>query len=121
LARYLDIVGRDGRIGVCLDTCHMHAAGHDLSTRRGFASALRTFAAAAGPGGLGLVHVNDSRDPAGSRRDRHQSLGAGSIGREPFRALFSAPPLRTVPLLVETEDTTHAADIATLKHLRGDA
>jgi deoxyribonuclease-4 len=96
----------------------MHAAGHDLSTRRGFATALRAFAAAAGPGGLGLVHVNDSRDPAGSKRDRHQSLGAGSIGREPFRALFSAPAFRGVPLVVETEDVTHAADIATLKELR---
>jgi deoxyribonuclease-4 len=65
------------------------------------------------------VHVNDSRDPAGSKRDRHQSIGTGSIGRDPFAALFSSPAVRGVPLVVETEDTTHAADIATLKDLRG--
>jgi deoxyribonuclease-4 len=120
LAAYLDVLDRDERIGVCLDSCHMHAAGHDLSSPGRFRAALRAFAAAAGPGRIRLVHVNDSRDPAGSRRDRHQSLGAGSIGREPFQALFSTPALRGVPLVVETEDESHAADIATLKQLRGD-
>jgi deoxyribonuclease-4 len=118
LGRYLDVLGRDERIGVCVDTCHAHAAGHDLATRRGFATALRAYAAAAGAGGIGLVHVNDSRDPAGSKRDRHASLGAGTIGREPFAALFSSSALRGVPLVVETEDTCHAGDIATLKELR---
>jgi deoxyribonuclease-4 len=121
LAGYLDALGRDERIGVCLDTCHAHAAGHDLSTRRGFAGALRAYAAAAGPRGIGLVHVNDSRDPAGSKRDRHAAIGAGTIGREPFAALFSAPAVRGVPLVVETEDTTHAVDVATLKALRGNS
>jgi deoxyribonuclease-4 len=66
------------------------------------------------------MHVNDSRDPAGSRRDRHASIGAGSIGAEPFAALFSSPAVRGVPMVVETEDTSHAADIAALKRLRGD-
>jgi deoxyribonuclease-4 len=119
LAAYLDVLGRDERIGVCLDTCHLHAAGHDLSTPDGFSAALRTYGRAAGRGRIGLVHVNDSRDPAGSKRDRHASIGAGTIGRDAFAALFTAPATRGVPLVVETADTDHAADITSLKALRG--
>ncbi len=104
---------------MCLDTCHMHAAGHDLSSQPGFAAALRAFGKAAGRGRIGLVHVNDSRDPAGSRRDRHASLGSGSIGGMPFAQLFAAPALRGVPFVVETEESSHAADVATLRGLRG--
>jgi deoxyribonuclease-4 len=119
LAAYLDVLGRDERIGVCLDTCHLHAAGHDLSTREGFSAALCAYGRAAGRGHIGLVHVNDSRDPAGSKRDRHASIGAGTIGRDAFAALFTAAATRGVPLVVETADTDHAADITTLKALRG--
>lgn len=119
LAAYLDVLGRDSRIGVCLDSCHMHAAGHDLSTPASFAAALRAYSKAAGRGAIGLVHVNDSRDPAGSKRDRHESIGRGTIGRDSFSALFTTPGLRGVPLVVETADTDHAGDIATLKSLRG--
>jgi deoxyribonuclease-4 len=120
LAAYLDALERDERVGVCLDTCHMHAAGHDLSTAAGFTAALRAYSRAIGRGRIGLVHVNDSRDPAGSKRDRHASLGAGSIGREAFAALFRSPLTRTVPLVVETAEADHAKDIATLKALRDD-
>jgi len=121
LGAYLDVLGRDERIGVCLDTCHMHAAGHDLSTPASFATALRTFVRAAGRGAVGLVHVNDSRDPAGSRRDRHAAIGHGTIGRDAFAALFSTPAIRGVPLVVESEVGDHAADIAALKALRSGA
>lgn len=118
LAAYLDVLGRDERIGVCLDTCHLHAAGHDLSTSASFAAALRAYTRAAGRGGIGLVHVNDSRDPAGSKRDRHAAVGRGTIGRDAFAALFSSPVTRRVPMVVETADADHAADIVTLKALR---
>lgn len=121
LADYLDALGRDPRIGVCLDTCHMHAAGHDMSTPASFAAAVRAYSRAAGPGGIGLVHVNDSRDPAGSKRDRHEALGRGTIGRDAFAALFTSPATRRVPLVVETDDADHAHDIATLKSLRNAA
>ena len=121
LAAYLDVLGRDERIGVCLDTCHMHAAGHDLSTAASFAVALRRFARAAGRGAIGLVHVNDSRDPAGSKRDRHAAIGSGTIGPDAFAALFSTPGVRGVPLIVESEVGDHAADIAALKTLRSNA
>jgi len=118
LAAYLDVLGRDDRIGVCLDTCHMHAAGHDLSSADGFAAALRAYAKAAGRGAIGLIHVNDSRDPAGSKRDRHESIGRGTIGRDAFAALFSTPAVRGVPLIVETAEADHAVDVAMLKSLR---
>jgi deoxyribonuclease-4 len=121
LAAYLDVLGRHERVGVCLDTCHLHAAGHDLSTREGFSGALRAYGRAAGPGAIGLVHVNDSRDPAGSKRDRHASIGAGTIGRDAFAALFSSTATRGVPLVVKSAEADHAADIATLKALRGQA
>jgi deoxyribonuclease-4 len=121
LAEYLAVLGRDERIGVCLDTCHMHAAGHDLSTAASFAAALRAYGRAAGRGGIGLIHVNDSRDPAGSKRDRHESVGRGTIGRDAFAALFSTPTSRRVPMVVETNDAGHAADVATLKDLRARA
>jgi deoxyribonuclease-4 len=120
LAAYLDVLGRDERVGVCLDTCHMHAAGHDMSSADGFATSVRRFAKAAGRRAIGLVHVNDSRDPAGSKRDRHEAIGRGTIGREPFAALFTSAALRGVPFVVETADDDHASDIATLKALRDD-
>jgi deoxyribonuclease-4 len=118
LGRYLDVLGHDERIGVCLDTCHMHAAGHDLSTAASFATALRAYGRAAGRGGIGLIHVNDSRDPVGSKRDRHEAVGQGTIGRAAFAALFTTPTSRRVPMVVETNDTSQASDIATLKALR---
>lgn len=118
LGAYLDVLGRDERISVCLDTCHMHAAGHDLSTAASFASALRAYCRAAGRGGIGLIHVNDSRDPAGSKRDRHESVGRGTVGPDAFAALFSTPSSRRVPMVVETDDAGHEADVAALKALR---
>jgi deoxyribonuclease-4 len=96
----------------------MHASGHDMSSRAGFAAALRQFVRAAGSAGIGLVHVNDSRDPAGSLRDRHAGVGTGTIGREPFRALFATPALRGVPFVVETTDAHQARDLAELKSVR---
>lgn len=117
---YLNWVEHDERIGLCLDTCHLHAAGHDLSSAAGFGRAIKTYVDAAGPTRIGLMHVNDSRDPAGSRRDRHASIGEGTIGLKPFAALFRQPALRDVPFVVETTDTAQAADIARLKALRAD-
>jgi deoxyribonuclease-4 len=121
LAAYLDALGRDERVGVCLDTCHLHAAGHDLSSPTAFAAALRAYRRAAGPNRIGLVHVNDSRDPIGSKRDRHESIGHGTIGEAAFTALFASPATRSVPMVVETEDKNHARDIATLWALRAAA
>jgi deoxyribonuclease IV len=121
LEAYLDVLGRDERIGVCIDTCHMHAAGHDMSTPQSFAAALRTYARAAGRRGIELVHVNDSRDPVGAKRDRHAAIGHGTIGTIAFGALFTSPVTRRVPMVVETDPPNHETDIAALKELRAAA
>jgi len=106
----------DDRIGLCLDTCHLHAAGEDMTDPLAIAQAVDKVSAALGPDRIGLIHVNDSRDPVGSRRDRHESVGLGAIGMAGAEALVSIPALRGVPLVVETP--THRRDVALLKELR---
>jgi len=120
LAPYLTAVERHPKAGICLDTCHMFAAGHDLTAPGGVAAMLSELVAAAGPGRVRLVHANDSLLGSGSKRDRHEALGAGQIGTEPFRALLAHPELADVPFVVETPGgkAGHARDIATLKGLR---
>ena len=118
---YLDMLDRHPRAAVCLDTCHAFAAGHDLAARGGVAATLDALHAAAGPGRLKLVHANDAKDPCGSRRDRHQNIGAGNIGKEPFRELLRHPFTTGVPFIIETPGpaSAHGRDVATLKKLRG--
>jgi deoxyribonuclease-4 len=121
LAPYLAAVERHPKAGICLDTCHMFAAGHDLTAPGGVAAMLDELVAAAGPGRVRLVHANDSQLGCGSKRDRHEALGAGKIGTEPFRALLAHPELADVAFIAETPGgkAAHARDIATLKGLRG--
>jgi deoxyribonuclease-4 len=117
IGAYLDAVG-DDRIGLCIDTCHLHAAGDDLSTPSAMRRALAMLTSVAGPGRIGLLHLNDSRDAVGSRRDRHAAIGTGTIGLTAFGALLHAGAVRGVPMVVETAESGHAEDIATLKRLR---
>ena len=123
LAEYLAAVEYHPKAGVCLDTCHAFAAGHDLTAPGGVAAMLGEVDAAAGPGRVRLVHANDSLLGCGSRRDRHETIGAGTIGTEPFRELLAHPALAGAPFVVETPGgkTGHARDIATLKGLRAAA
>jgi deoxyribonuclease-4 len=121
LAAYYAAVDGHPRLKVCLDTCHAHAAGHDLAEPGGLTKTLDGLLDAVGPGRLALVHANDSRDPAGSLRDRHETVGKGTIGLDGFRALFTHPAASGVPILVETpsedDGAGHAADIARLAAL----
>ena len=89
-------------VGVCFDTCHAWAAGHDLAAPGGMTATLDALAATVGPGRLGLVHANDSLDECGSKRDRHTTIGAGSIGVAPFAELLAHPSMAGVPVVVET-------------------
>jgi deoxyribonuclease-4 len=120
LGPYLDAVDAHPWLGVCFDTCHAWAAGHDLATPGGMTATLDTLVATVGPGRLDLVHANDSRDPCGSHRDRHVNVGRGVLGVGPFAELVRHPAVRGVPLVVETpgeDHGGHAADIATLRGL----
>jgi deoxyribonuclease-4 len=120
LEAYLEALQRHPKAGVCLDTCHMFAAGHDLTSPGGVDAMLAELAAAAGPSRLKLVHANDSMEPLGSKKDRHESIGKGSIGVEPFRALLAHPVLAEVPFVVETPGGKdgHARDITLLREIR---
>jgi deoxyribonuclease-4 len=108
-------------LGVCLDTCHAFAAGHDLAVPGGMAATLDLLVATVGADRLDLVHANDSKDGCGSLRDRHESIGAGSLGEGAFAELLHHPATQGRPVIVETPGTgydPHAADIATLTRLR---
>ncbi|WP_331272654.1 deoxyribonuclease IV [Motilibacter deserti] len=122
LGPYLDALDRHPRLGVCLDTCHAFAAGHDLSEPGGVKATLDRLVKVAGKGRLQLVHANDCKDVVGSFKDRHENIGAGHIGQDAFAQLFRHPAMRGVPLVIETpgkaDGEKHAADIALLKELR---
>lgn len=122
LGPYFDALERHPRLGVCLDTCHAFAAGHDLAAPGGMKEALDELVSAAGPGRLRLVHANDSQDVAGARKDRHANIGRGHIGSAPFAELMVHPATEGVPLVIETpgREEGHAADIALLKNLRAE-
>ena len=111
---------RHEMLGVCLDTCHAFAAGHDVSSPGGMKKTLDALVKAVGRGRLALVHANDSKDPLGSTRDRHEAIGEGHIGKDAFAELFRHPATRGVPVLVETpgDASTHRRDIELLCSLR---
>jgi deoxyribonuclease-4 len=125
LGPYFDAVDGHPRLGVCLDTCHAWAAGHDLAAPGGMKAALDMLVDTVGEGRLKLVHGNDSKDLLGSLRDRHETVGAGQIGLDAFADLFTHPAARGVPIIVETpsehDGAGHAADIAALARLRDNA
>ncbi|NUP76972.1 MAG: deoxyribonuclease IV [Nonomuraea sp.] len=115
LAEYFAAVDHHPALGVCFDTCHAWAAGHDLAAPGGMTATLDALVAAVGPGRLELVHANDSKDPLGSTRDRHEAIGQGMIGLEPFRELLAHPAAAGLPVIVETPGETHTADLAALR------
>jgi deoxyribonuclease-4 len=123
LGPYLAALDHHPAVGVCFDTCHAWAAGHDFSVPGGMTATLDALVATVGEGRLGLVHANDSLDTCGSTRDRHTTIGAGSIGAAPFVELLTHPAMAGVPAVVETpsEDDGHAKDIALLCALRDGA
>ncbi len=90
------------RVGVCFDTCHVHAAGYDLVSRRGWDDTVRLFDATVGLVRLGAVHVNDSKRPRGSRVDRHEHIGRGTIGESGFRNLLADARFAAIPMFLET-------------------
>ncbi len=120
LAEYFEQLDHHPMLGVCLDTCHAFAAGHDLAAPGGMKKTLDALVRAVGRGRLGLIHANDSKDPLGSSRDRHEAIGKGRIGLDPFVELFRHPATRDVPVVVETpgDAASQRADIKQLCALR---
>ncbi len=98
------------RVGVCIDTCHVFAAGHDIRTAEGWNAMMDEFDSVIGLRYLRGVHVNDAKVELGSRKDRHHSIGEGTIGREAFRHIMQDPRLDDMPLVLETIDPGLWAD-----------
>ena len=90
------------RVGVCLDTCHLLAAGYDLCSPEGYASTFKQFGRLVGFDRLKAFHLNDSKRPLGSRVDRHEHIGEGFLGLEPFRRIVNDRRFRGLPMLLET-------------------
>jgi deoxyribonuclease-4 len=107
------------RVGICFDTCHGYAAGYDLVDD--YDGVWESFERTLGIELLGLIHLNDSKHPLGSHKDRHETIGEGTLGPEPFRRLMLDERLRDVPKILETPkgDDPVAADLANLNLLRG--
>jgi deoxyribonuclease-4 len=113
---------RPERLGVCIDTCHLFAAGYDIRTAKGWA---RTFEECVEHVGLRRIlafHLNDSRADLGSGLDRHEHIGAGFLGLAPFRRLLNDPRFTRIPKVIETakdpEPTADLKNLATLRRLR---
>lgn len=106
------------RVGICLDTCHVYSAGYDL--RDDFDGVMEEFDRVIGLEHLYLFHLNDSQKPFGSRKDRHQDIGEGTLGDEPFRRIMTDGRFARVPRVLETPkgDDPAAADRRNLARLR---
>ena len=105
IAAMLDGTKHHHRMGVCLDTCHLLASGYDLCSEQGYASTFDTFERLIGLDRVKVFHVNDSKKPCMSRVDRHEHIGKGCIGLEPFRRLLNDPRFAHLPMILETEKT----------------
>jgi deoxyribonuclease-4 len=121
LARILELVAEPKRLGVCLDTCHVFAAGYALAPAAEYRATLRAFDRVIGLKRLLAFHVNDSLKPQGSRVDRHAHIGQGHLGLEPFRLLVNDPRFRSRPMVLETpkENDMDAVNLKTLRGLVG--
>ena len=115
---FLERLGNE-RLGVCLDTCHLHAAGYSLASPVDVDATLAEIEAVIGFENVHVMHCNDSLGEAGSHRDRHAHIGAGTIGEEGFAALLTDPRLQAIPAILETpKDEAGDWDRANLARLR---
>ena len=106
LARIMEMIRDTSRIGVCIDTCHSFAAGYDLKSEEGYEKTMEAFERTIGFRYLRGVHLNDSKSVLGGHLDRHNSIGRGELGLEPFRRMMNDPRFDNVPMVLETIDET---------------
>ncbi len=118
LRAIIDRVRLNAKLGVCLDTCHVYDAGYDIVND--LDGVLAEFDRVIGLDRLKAVHLNDSKNPFASHKDRHEKLGLGSIGRDAIRRIVNHPALRGLPFYLETPNELdgYAAEIAWLKSVR---
>ncbi|MGA0866301.1 MAG: deoxyribonuclease IV [Candidatus Nanopelagicaceae bacterium] len=120
LSSYLNALESHPKIGICLDTCHVFAAGHDIKSKGGMKATLDLLVEIVGVERIQLVHANDSMDVLGSLKDRHQNLGEGEIGIDPFKEMLAHPAIKNAPLILETpgEEPEHGKEVKLLKKMR---
>lgn len=122
LATLLDGVKQPERLGVCFDTCHVFAAGYAMGTKKEYQATMRKFQRLVGVPLIKAFHLNDSKREFGSRKDRHERIGRGFLGLEPFRHLLNDRRFRQVPMYLETpkgEEDGEQLDIINVRTLRG--
>jgi deoxyribonuclease-4 len=120
LENYLKALEYHPKVGICLDTCHVFAAGHDIAKKGGMTETLDLLVQVAGTERIQLIHANDSMDICGALKDRHQNIGDGFIGVDPFAELLKHPAVINAPLILETPgmEPEHGKEVALLKSLR---
>jgi deoxyribonuclease-4 len=122
LAAIIKQVATPKRLGVCLDTCHIFAAGYPLGSNAEYQATMNEFHRVVGLKWLKLFHLNDSKKPLGSRVDRHEHIGKGCLGVEPFRRIVNDPHFAKLPMILETpkeEGDNSDMDTVNLAALRG--
>jgi deoxyribonuclease IV len=120
IAEILSWVKNADRVGVCLDTCHLLAAGYDIRSEEAVDATISRFDKVVGLNRLWAVHLNDSKGALGSGLDRHEHIGMGNIGENGFKAFINHPAIRDKPMVIETpedERGNYAADLAKLRKL----
>jgi deoxyribonuclease-4 len=114
----IDRVDETERIGICLDTAHSYEAGYDLSNKEGIERTLESVDHTVGLKRLHLLHLNDSKTPLGSHKDRHWHIGEGHIGLKGFRHLINHPAVRHLPGIMETPRTDTVEDLKNMEVIR---
>ncbi len=119
IAKIIKLTGYPERLGVCIDTCHIFAAGYDIRTFADYNEFMKNFDKIIGIGKLCAFHLNDSLKPLGSKVDRHAPIGKGYIGLDAFSFIVNDARLKKIPLIVETPggDKEHKIDLDTLKNM----
>ncbi len=120
LENYLKALEYHPKVGICLDTCHVFAAGHDIAKKGGMTETIDLLIEVVGIQRFKLVHANDSMDVCGALKDRHQNIGDGHIGIDPFKELLAHPAIANAPLILETPgmEEKHGPEITLLKEIR---